>query len=92
MAATTQKYLIEFAGTALLIYVYLATDNPLAIGGALALALLATRNVSNAGFNPAAAIAFSAMGRIPPNEMFLFCVAQLLGGLVAFQVFKRYKI
>jgi glycerol uptake facilitator-like aquaporin len=90
--STPQKYLIEFVGTGLLVYVYLAIDNPLVIGAALALMLLATRNVSNAGFNPAAALAFSVMGRIQPNEMMLFCISQFLGGLVAYQVFKRYKI
>ena len=43
------NYLAEFTGTLFVIYVILATGNPLAIGAAYALAMLLTVNLSEIG-------------------------------------------
>jgi len=47
------QYLAEFLGTLFLVYIYLATANPLAIGAAYALAILITNNSSGGHLNPA---------------------------------------
>ena len=86
------KYLVEFLGTIFFVYVILATGNPLAIGAALALAILLTANVSGGMFNPALTIALSSAGKIPTSEIVPFVVAQIFGGLVALEIYKRYRL
>jgi glycerol uptake facilitator-like aquaporin len=85
-----QQYLVEFIGAAFFIYVILATGNPLAIGAALALVLLLTQHISPGYVNPAVAITMAAAGNLPTAELIPYCVAQILGGLVALEIYKRY--
>lgn len=87
-----QKYLVEFLGTLFFVYIILVTGNPLAIGAALALAILVTRDVSGGHINPAVTITMAAAGKIPTTEIIPYCVSQILGGLVALQIFQQYKI
>ena len=51
------NYFVEFVGTIFFVYVILATGNPLAIGAALALAILLASKSSGGHFNPAVSIA-----------------------------------
>jgi len=86
------KYLAEFLGTLFLVYVIVATGNPLAAGAALALAILTTANISGGHINPAVTIAMAAAGKLDVNEIIPYVLAQTFGGLVAIQLFIRYKI
>jgi glycerol uptake facilitator-like aquaporin len=86
------KYLAEFLGTLFLVYIVVATGNPLAIGAALALAILMTANISGGHINPATTIAMAAAGKLDVNEIIPYVLSQIFGGLVAIQVFVRYKI
>ena len=87
-----QKYLVEFLGTLFFVYIILATGNPLAIGAALALAILVTRDISGGHINPAVTIAMAAAGKIPTTDIIPYCVSQILGALVALQIFQQYKL
>ena len=86
------KYLAEFSGTLFFIYVILATGNPLAIGAALALAILLTSNISGGHINPAVTIVMASHGKIDTNEILPYIIAQVLGGLVALEIYKQYKL
>jgi glycerol uptake facilitator-like aquaporin len=86
------KYLVEFLGSTFFIYVILATGNPLAIGAALALTILLTRNISGGFINPTVTITMAAAGQITNVEILPYCIAQILGGLVALELYKRIKI
>jgi len=86
------KYLAEFFGAVFFIYVILATGNPLAIGAALALVILLTSKVSAGHINPAVTIALASAGKIPTAEIIPYCLAQIFGGLVALEIYKRFKI
>ena len=86
------KYLVEFLGTLFFVYVILATGNPLAIGGALAITLLVTSKYQGGYFNPAVAITMNAANKIPTNDLLVFILAEILGALFAFEIYKRYKI
>jgi aquaporin Z len=86
------KYLAEFLGTLFLVYVIIATGNPLAVGAALALAILMTANISGGHINPAVTIAMAAAGKIDVNEIIPYVLAQVFGALVAIQIFIKYKI
>lgn len=85
------NYLVEFIGTLFFIYVILATGNPLAIGAALALTILLTASISGGYMNPAVTIAMAAAGKLPSVEVIPYCLSQIFGGLVALELYKRYK-
>jgi len=86
------NYLVEFLGSVFFIYIILATGNPLAIGAALAFVILLTSNISGGYINPAVSIAMACAGKLSTKDLIPYCVAQILGGLVALEVFKRVKI
>jgi aquaporin Z len=86
------KYLAEFCGAAFFVYVILATGNPLAIGAALALVLLLTNKVSGGYVNPAVTITLASAGQFPTADIIPYCLAQIFGGLVALQIYKRFKL
>ena len=85
-------YLAEFIGTLFFVYVILATGNPLAIGAALALAILLTQNISGGHINPAVTITMVSAGKLDVNEILPYVLAQVFGGLVALQIYKRVKL
>jgi len=86
------NYLVEFLGALFFIYVILATGNPLAIGAALALTILLTSSISGGHINPAVTIAMAAAGKLPSVEVIPYCLSQIFGGLVALELYKRYKM
>lgn len=86
------NYLAEFLGTTFFIYVILATGNPLAIGAALALSILMTANLSGGHLNPAVTIVMASLGKIGTNDIIPYVLAQVFGGLVALELFKRVKV
>ncbi len=85
-------YLAEFLATLFFAYVVLATGNPLAIGAALALVLLLSYRYSSVTANPAVTITLAAAGKIEPSEIVPLCVVQILAGLVALEIYKRFNI
>jgi aquaporin Z len=87
-----QKYLAEFLGTLFFVYVILATGNPLASAAALALAMFMTVRISGGHINPAVSMVMAAKGRISTTDLIPYIIAQILGGLVALEVFKKVKI
>jgi len=87
-----QKYLVEFVGAVLFVYVILATGNPLAIGAALALIIMMASGISGGHINPAVSITMAAAGKLPVNDLVPYCLAQILGGLVALEIYKRVKM
>ena len=84
------NYLAEFIGTGLFVYVILATGNPLAIGAALALIILLTSNISGGHINPAVSVVMASVGKIDTSDLIPYILSQILGGLVALEVYKRY--
>lgn len=85
------NYLAEFVGSLFFIYIILATGNPIAIGAALALVILATSNLSGGHINPAVTIVMASLGKITTEDIVPYVLAQVFGGLVALELFKRYK-
>jgi hypothetical protein len=85
------KYLVEFLGSIFFVYIVLATGNPLAIGAAFALAVLMTKNISGGFINPMITITMAAAGQITNIEILPYCIAQILGGLVALELYKRVR-
>ena len=86
------KYLAEFLGALVFIYVILATGNPLAIGATLALVILFTSKISQGHINPAVSIVMASAGKLPTGDLVPYCLAQILGGLTALELYKRVKL
>jgi len=85
-----QKYLIEFLGSFILIYVFLTTRNPIAIG--ITLAFLMMFLESNTGFNPVFIFAKVYTGEMSSNKIIPYCLAEILGGITAVQIFHYVNI
>jgi len=86
------KYLVEFFGTCFLVFVIIATGNPLAIGAALALAILLTKDISGGHVNPAVSIAMASLGKLPVQELIPYILAQVFGALVALELVRRTMV
>jgi hypothetical protein len=85
-------YLAEFLGVLFVVYVALATGNILAIAAAYALALILTVATSGGYLNPALTIVMAAAGKLETAEILSYSLAQILGGLVALELYKRYGV
>ena len=59
-----KKLLVEFLGTVFFLYVIIAVGNPLAIGLALAVAIMIGGKISGGHFNPAVSIMMVAAKKI----------------------------
>jgi aquaporin Z len=86
------KYLVEFLGTLFFLYVIIATGNALAIGAALALVIYLGGKISGGNFNPAVSVMMVVAGKLPKQELIGYILAQILGGLAAFELYKRFKL
>jgi glycerol uptake facilitator-like aquaporin len=86
-----ENYLVEFFGTLLFVFVFVATQNTIAIGATLAFILLMASK-SSGGYNPAVTIALASCGKMPIKDVLPHCLSQVLGGLSAIQIFKRFKL
>ncbi len=84
------KYLVEFLGTLFLVFVIFATGNYLAIGAALAIAVMLGGAISGGAFNPAVAISLYSAGKLTRQELIPYIVVQILGGLAGYEMYKRY--
>ena len=82
------KYLVEFLGTLFLVFIIFATGNYLAIGAALALAVMLGGAISGGAFNPAVTIALMQSGKLSRSDLVPYIVAQIAGGLAGFELFK----
>ena len=86
------KILVEFLGTFFFLYIILATGNPLAIGTALAIAILFGAKVSGGHYNPAVSVMMCVAGKLPKQDLLAYVIAQIAGGLAAYETFKHLKI
>jgi len=86
------KYLVEFFATCFFVFVILATGNPIAIGAALALVLLLTKELSGGYVNPAVSVAMASFGKMPIEDLLPYILAEVFGALVALEIYKRVQI
>jgi aquaporin Z len=86
------KYLAEFLGTLFFVYIVLATGNAIAIGAALAIAVMVAGTISGGHINPAVSVAMVAAGKMSSSDLLPYILAQIAGGMVALELFKRVKL
>jgi aquaporin Z len=85
------KFLIEFLGTLFFLFTIISTGNPLAIGASLALATYLGGKISGGNFNPAVSVMMVVAGKLSKQDLIGYILAQVLGGLAAFELYKRFK-
>jgi aquaporin Z len=85
------KFLVEFLGTLFFLFTIISTGHPLAIGASLALAIYLGGKISGGNFNPAVSVMMVAAGKLPKQDLIGYILAQVLGGLAALQLYKRFK-
>jgi glycerol uptake facilitator-like aquaporin len=83
-----RQYLMEFVTSIFFIYIILVTKaNPIAVGASLSLIIMLTK----CHVNPAVTIVMAASSSLPVDQVIPYNVAQILGGLVALEIWKKYK-
>lgn len=85
------QYLAEFFGACFFVFIVLATGNPIAIGAAIALSVLLTKDISGGHINPVISVVMASVGKLPINELVPYILAQVFGGLVALEIYKRVQ-
>ena len=85
------KFLIEFLGTLFFLFTIISTGNPLAIGASLALAIYLGGKISGGNYNPAVSVMMVVAGKLSKQDLIGYILAQILGGLAAFELYKRFK-
>ena len=87
-----KKLIVEYLGTLFLMFIILSTGNYLAIGSALAIAILLGGAISGGSFNPAVTIALWAAGKLSASDILPYIVAEIAGALSAFQLLKFIRV
>ena len=84
------QYLIEFLGTLFLVTVIFVTGNYLAIGAALAIAVLLGGAISGGAFNPAVAASLYTAGKISMNDLLIYSLVEVLGAIAGFTIYTNF--
>ncbi len=82
------KFVVEFLGTMLLMFVIFATGNYMAIGLALAIAVLLGGPISGGAFNPAVAISLYSVGKLAKTDLIPYLIAEIAGALAGVSLAK----
>jgi aquaporin Z len=83
------KYLVEFLGTFLFLSVILTQGQAIPIAVALAAVIFFGGSVSGGHFNPAVSLMMHVNNMIPLQDLVIYVVSQLAGGIVALTFFKN---
>jgi aquaporin Z len=86
------RFVAEFIGTFFFLYVILATGSAVPIAIALAIAIMTVGRYSGGNFNPAVSIMMAAAGKLNMDDLLPYILAQVSGGLIALELYKRVKI
>ena len=85
------KYVVEFLGTVFFFLVILLTGSAIPIGLALAAVIMVGGKISGGHFNPGVSIMMARAGKLNMSDLVPYIMAQILGGLVALELYKRVK-
>lgn len=86
-----KKLIVEFIGTFFLVLVVALSGNPVAIGVILTAMVYMGGYISGAHYNPAVTIGLWVSGKVKSGDVWVYIVAQLLGGLAAAGIYAYIK-
>jgi|TARA_B110000858_G_C17408699_1_gene295724 glycerol uptake facilitator-like aquaporin len=87
-----QKYLAEFLGSLIFVYVLLNTENVFAYCIVLVIVTLIIYPYSGGHVNPVVSIILASQGKIKTTDLMPYVISQVFGGLVALEIYKKWKI
>ena len=82
------NYLIEFLGTFIFLSVILIVGKPIPIVITLLAMIYLGGSISGGHFNPAVSVMMFLKKTLSRNDMLLYILAQVLGGICALQFYK----
>ena len=85
------KYLVEFLGTFIFLSVILTSGQALPVAVALLTAIHFGGSVSGGHFNPAVSTMMALKGNLSRNDLPLYVLAQVAGGVAALYFVKLMK-
>ena len=97
MSTLGQRFVAELIGTFIFLGVIIHVVNKneqdgwIKVGLALSVAVLLVGNVSGGHFNPATTIMMYAAGKLSRSDLIPYLIVQIAGGLVALELYKRFK-
>lgn len=83
------KYAVEFFGTIILLFIIIATENPLAIGAALSIIVYFGGPISGGDYNPAVTLLMVLSGKLPREELIPYIIAQVAAAIVVSVIYSR---
>ena len=86
-----REYIVEYLGTVFFLYVVVVTQNPFAIGAALAMAIYLGGPISGGNYNPAITLVKILTGSEPSSVLAPYIIAQLAAVFTVYQIHKRLK-
>ena len=86
------KYIVEFLGSLFFMFVIISIGNPLAIGAALTICIIIGGSISSGNYNPAVSIMMVAAKKLPSSDLLPYILAQVAGGLCAYEISKRVAL
>ena len=81
------KYLVEFLGTTIFLFTILRFPNPLLIALSLLVVIIVGGKISGGHFNPAVSVMKFSQGALSMEDMILYIVVQILGGMFALCIY-----
>ena len=81
------KYLVEFLGTTIFLFTILRFPNPLLIALSLLVVIIVGGKISGGHFNPAVSVMKFSQGALSMEDMILYIVVQVLGGIFALCIY-----
>lgn len=86
------KYLVEYFGTLVFLFIIIATGNPWMIGLTLAILIALGGAISGGNFNPAVSVIMYYIGNLSLMDMISYIILQILGGLSAVEIYRMMTI
>jgi aquaporin Z len=86
-----REYIVEYLGTVFFLYVVVVTQNPFAIGAALAMVIYLGGPISGGHYNPAITLVKVLTGDEPSSVLAPYIIAQLAAVFTVYQIHKRLK-
>ena len=71
-------------------FVILSTGHWVAIGAALAVAVILGGAISGGAYNPAVAVSLYAAGKLSKSDLVPYIIVEILGALAAFYAYKKF--
>jgi aquaporin Z len=83
------NYIVEFIGTFIFLSVIISVGHAIPIGLILAGMIYWGGSISGGNFNPAVSVMMYMHGKLSLQDMILYIICQILGGVAAFLLYKQ---